>query len=644
MSNFDLLLSPITIGGVEIPNRVLLTPMGTEMCTKDGLSTPREAAYYGARAKGGTGLVMTGINFVAGEFDPIAPGLARIDTDDAIPGIKAIVDAVHTHDSKFALQLTAGLGRNNQYCQSLGMEPRSSSDNTWFFDPTITCRPLEIDEIQLIVQRMEEAARRAAEAGVDIIDIHGHTGYLIDQFMSQCWNRRTDQYGGPVENRCRFASEIIQAAKRGSGGRPVSFRISVDHRFPGGRTAPETREIVVELEKAGVDLILCDDGSYEAFDYVFPPYYLGDNCMVSAAETVKPVVSVPVAACGNITPANGEKLLEAGVADMIAIGRGLIADPDIVNKLRAGRPEDVRPCIRCNQMCTAFAFNGAAVACAVNPEVGFELERIISPAVAAKKVVVVGAGPGGLEAARVAGLRGHSVDVYDREDRTGGVLFPAATPDFKRELRKMIDWWDAQLADIPNVRLHLGQEITAESPELGQADAVVLATGSHPILPASLPGIDRPEVVEVMAAHTAPNLGKRLVVCGGGLSGADFALEMAEDGHEVTVVEMLDEIARDMLFLNRTSLLRSLGEYGVAIHTGTKVTSIEDDGVHVTGPDGDQVIPADNVVIAFGVSPASELTQSLGGLGTKVVSIGDCVNPGKVGDAINAGYLAGLAI
>lgn len=648
MTAFDHLLQPITIGGLELKNRLLLTPMGTELGTPDGHSTPAEAAYYAERAKGGTGLVMTGINFVSGVFDPIAPGLARIDTDEHTAGIKAIADAVHEAGGVLALQLTMGLGRNNQYCQTLNMEPRSSSDNTWFFDPSVRCKPLEIDEIQRIVSDTGDAARRAHEAGVDMIDIHGHTGYLVDQFMSSCWNRRTDQYGGSTENRCRFAAELIAAVKRNAPGNPVSFRISVNHRFEGGRSWEETQEIVRELERAGIDLLICDDGAYEAMDYVFPPYYLGDDCMVSAAEMVKPIVSIPVAACGNITPENGEKILARGAADMIGIGRGLIADPHIIRKIEAGQADRIRPCIRCNQLCTGNAFNGKAIGCAVNPEVAHEAVRIITRAEVPKRIAIVGAGPAGLEAARVAGLRGHTVDVYDKESQIGGVLLPAATPDFKRELSRMVDWWDRELVELPNVTIHLDVEISSDSPELEDADEIIVATGSHPLRPL-LPGMDKPIVVDVIDAHLDRELGKRVIVCGGGLSGADLALELAQDGHEVTVVEMLDEIARDMLFLNRISLLRSMAEHGVQILTSHQVKEITDSGVIVEGPDGEKTLEADTVVAAFGVRPAQELAEELSEPRTGapfaarrptrgVHPVGDCVAPRKVGDAINDAY------
>ncbi|MFD1505886.1 FAD-dependent oxidoreductase [Georgenia yuyongxinii] len=603
------------------------------------MSTPAEAAYYTARAAGGTGLVITGITFVADDFDPIAPGLARIDGDQYVPGLRAIADAVHEAGGLFSVQLTGGLGRNNQYCATLGMEPRSASDNTWFFDPSVISRPLEVAEIQLLVRRFGEAAARVKEAGADAIDIHGHTGYLIDQFMSACWNRRTDEYGGSVENRCRFVREIIAAIKSNAPGLPVSFRISVDHKFDGGRTWDETQYIVKELERAGIDLIIADDGSYEAMDYVFPPYYLGDDCMVTAAERIRAVVDVPVAACGNITPENGEKILARGGADMIGIGRGLIADPDIVNKLRAGRAASVRPCIRCNQLCTGNAFLGKPLGCAVNPEVGYEGKRILTTAADPKRVVIVGAGPAGLEAARVAGARGHDVRVYERENHIGGVLLPAATPDFKRELRKMIDWWDAELAELPGVEVKLGYEIRPDSAELQDADVVLVATGSHPLAPASIPGIEK--AVEVIDGHTGAPLGKRVVVCGGGLSGADFALEIAEQGHEVTIVEMAEDIARDMFSINKVSLDRSLAEAGVRVLTGTRVTAITDSGVDADGPDGSVSLEADTVVAAFGVRPARELVEALTArddVTDRVYAMGDCVDPRKVGDAINEGY------
>lgn len=499
MTDFSRILEPGRIGALDLPNRVIMAPMGTEMGTHEGLFTEREIAYYAERAAGGTGLVVTGISAVSQDFEQINPGLCRVDTDACVPGLTALAEAVHAVGGLISLQLTAGLGRNINVVDPERL-PISASDNPHYADPGVLCRPLETAEIRLIVQRFGEAAARAAQAGIDALDIHGHTGYLIDQFMSPQWNRREDEYGGSTQNRCRFAVEIIQAVKQAAPGLPVSFRLSVDHRYPGGRRVAESQEIARILEAAGLDLMMADEGSYEAMDYVFPPYYLGDACMVPAARAMKDVLTIPVMAVGNLTPENAQAALEAGDADFVGIGRGLIADPQWAGKLAAGRREDIRPCIRCNQLCVGNAFFALPLGCAVNPQVGFERERALTPVDAPRRVAVVGGGPAGLEAARVAAARGHDVDLYEQADHLGGVLWPAATPEFKSELRTMIGWWERQLAALP-VRVHLGTTITADSPELDGVDDVIVATGATPVVPASIPGIDAAHVVEVVDAH-----------------------------------------------------------------------------------------------------------------------------------------------
>lgn len=640
MALFDHVLAPGRIGTLELPNRVIMAPMGTEMGTHDGLFTEQEIAYYTERARGGTGLVMTGISAVSQDYEVINPGLCRVDTDASLPGLTALAASIHAVGGLVSLQLTAGLGRNLNVIDP-DRAPISASDNPHYADPSVLCRPLEVAEIQVLVRRFGEAAARAAAAGIDAIDIHGHTGYLIDQFMSACWNRRTDLYGGSVENRCRFAVEIIAAVRAAAPGLPISFRLSVNHRFPGGRTTEDGQAIAVVLAAAGLDLIIADDGSYEAMDYVFPPYYLGDACMVPAARALKDVVDIPVMAVGNLTPENAEAALLAGDADFAGIGRGLIADPEWAGKLAGGRRDDIRPCIRCNSLCVGNAFFALPLGCAVNPQVGFERERRVDPAPAVKRVVVIGGGPGGLEAARVAGLRGHTVELYEAGTQLGGVLWPAATPEFKKELRAMIGWWERQLAKLP-VTIHLGHPIDADSAELAEADEIVVATGSVPLLP-PIDGIDGPNVIDVLEFHRGAPVGPRVVIAGGGLSGSDAALELAGQGHEVTIVELADELARDMIIINRITLLRQLAESGVRILTGHTVVAIDAGGVTVAGADGDTRVEADTVIAAFGVRPNTALTLALAGR-ANVHPLGDCVSPAKVGDAINAAFLVALAL
>lgn len=637
-TTFSHVLEPAKLGSLQLRNRVIMVPMGTEMGDHDGHLTDREIAYYAERAAG-AGLVCTGINAVTDDYEVINVGLGRVDTDAATPGLRKLAEAFHARGGAVSVQLTAGLGRN---INSIDPErlPISASDNSHWLDPNVKCRPLETEEIKVIVQRFKEAAARCLEAGIDAIDIHGHTGYLIDQFMSPVWNRRTDEYGGSVENRCRFAAEIIAAVKEGAPGMPVSFRLSVDHHFEGGRGVEESLEIAKQLEAAGLDLLMVDEGSYEAMDYVFPPYYLGDNCMMGSVRLFKDALSIPVLGCGNLTAERAEEAIATGEMDFAGIGRALIADPEWAAKLASGKRDDIRPCIRCNQLCVGNAFVGQPLGCAVNPAVGRELERIITRAETSKHVVVIGAGPAGLEAARVAALRGHTVDVYDKADQVGGVLWPAATPEFKKELRSMIFWWERQLRDLP-VTVHLGTEITADSPELDGADEIIVAVGTTPVAPA-IPGLDGDNVIEVIDAHLGAELGQRIIVCGGGLSGADFALEMQEKGHDVTVVEMADGIAADLLMINRITLLRDLAEQGVTLLTGHRVVEVNESGVKVDGPDGPVQIAADTVVSAFGVRPATSLVEALAERGA--IAVGDCVKPAKVGDAINAGFEAAFAL
>lgn len=641
MSAFTHVLTPGRIGSLDLPNRVVMPPMGTSLADADGHFSDRQVAWYAERAGSGAGLVVTELTAVTRELE-LTAGLTHVDSDAAVPALTRLADAVHAAGGKLSVQLTAGTGRNNP-AFAPERPPVSASDNPNFFDPTVLCRPLTTQEVRTLVERFAQAAVRCAAAGVDMVDLHGHTGYLIDQFLGPQWNRRTDEYGGSVENRARLATQIIEAIKAAVPGLPVSFRLSVSNKMPGSRDVAEAQQIARLLEAAGLDLLMVDDGAYDAMDWVFPPYYLGDACMVPSARAMKQVVSIPVLAVGNLTPETAQDALAAGDADFVGIGRGLIADPQWVAKLASGRRAEIRPCIRCNQQCIGGIFAGGTIGCAVNPAAGHETDRALTPTAEPKLVAVVGAGPAGLEAARVAALRGHKVDLYERSEHLGGVLWPAATPEFKRELRAMIGWWERQIAQLP-VTVHLGVHVLADDPRLADADEIVVATGAHAVT-VLLPGADCGHVVEVVDAHLhRDRVGARVVVAGGGLSGADLALELAQEGHDVTVVELADAIAADLLFINAITLHRCLAEAGVRVLTGHRVVAVDDTGLTAHGPDGAVHLPADTVVTALGVRPARGLADALTAAGRSVHAVGDCVTPAKVGDAVNAGYLAAMAL
>jgi len=388
-----------------------------------------------------------------------------------------------------------------------------------------------------------------------------------------------------------------------------------------------------------------DAGAYESMDYIFPPSYLGEACMAYVCKEARKHVKVPILNSGNHSPETALELINSGDCDFVMFGRQAIADPFFAKKLMENRREDVRPCILCNEECIGRIFDRLTqLSCSVNPSAGFESHMQIEKTESPKNIVVIGAGPGGLEAARTAALKGHKVTVYEKRNFIGGTLGMIATAPFKKRIRELIDWYGVQLEKL-GVKVVLGTEMTADDPLLEAADRIIIATGSEPIMP-PIKGIDGVNVINVVDAHHKGVNGKNVAICGGGLSGCDAALELAMEGKNVTVIEMLSECARDVMPINKISLMRMLAENNVKLLTNSKVIEIDPSGVIIEKQDGSkEKIEADTVIAAFGQANNDDFADKVRSkYYMKTTIVGDAEKIGKAGNAIRTGFYAAMAI
>lgn len=642
---YKALWEPIEINGVAIKNRISMSPMGTFAYDQDGTDSEQGLRYFEERAKGGIGLLHTGSAYINTRLAQGSPSI-HVDNIHCIPKATVLVERAHRWGAKFFLQLSPGTGRNSKLDLGNPEPPVSASAVPAHFDHNVICRAMTRDEIKGAMNDFKVAAEFAKRAGFDGVQIHAHAGYLIDQFLSEVWNKRDDEYGGSFENRCRFALEAVDAIRSVVGPKyPITFRISLDHRFAGGRTLEESMKILDVLDKSGIDAFDVDAGSYDTEDYIFPSRYNGDACMAYVCKEARKHLSKPIINAGNHSMESAAQLLLSGDADMVQFGRQSIADPQFANKLKLGRREEIRPCIICNEECIGRIFGRRTqLSCTVNPAAGFEESMEVTKLEKPQKVVVIGAGPGGMEAARCAAERGCSVTLYDKGSELGGTFKVIATGDFKHRIRELIAWYELQIKKL-GVKVVLNTEITGSEPELAEADAIFVATGSLPLIP-PIPGMDDPKVIDVYDVHKngLPE-GKNVVICGGGLSACDTALEYAPEGRNITIVEMRSKIGADVMYINAISINRLLKQYGVTCLTDTRVVGVNDEGVQVETQDGIRVLPADVVVGAFGRKRNMGLADAvLHAYPTKTTIIGDCMEPAKAGNAIREGFYAAMSL
>lgn len=572
---------------------------------------------------------------------PIAPFVPELTVDNKIyvGWLDELARTVHDYEAKVALQLSAGEGRilTRQY----GIRsPAAPSAMPWLRDPAVMTRALAVDEIEHLIRSFEFAAEIVGTAGIDAIELHCHGGYLFDQFLTALWNKRTDRYGGNLEGRMRFLVEIVRGIKRVLGPDfPIIVEYGLTHHLEGGREIEEGLEIARRLEEAGVDALSIDAGSSETIHWMIPSEFQPPGCLVPLAEMVKKVVTLPVIVSGKLGyPELAEEVLQDGKSDFIALGRALLADPEWPNKVKEGRVEEIRPCIGCFEGCRRRIHEGKALGCAVTPATGQERELAINPAEKKKTVVVIGGGPGGMEAARVASLRGHRVTLVEQGEDLGGALIPASVPAFKRDYRLLIRYLVQQIQK-GGVELLIGREATAALIEELLPDTVIAATGGVQIIPDIL-GIHHERVVKVIDLLSGrKECGRSVVVLGGGTVGCEFALHASQKGAQVTIVEIMDDVARSMYSINRMHLLQLLEEARITILTNHRVREIAAAGVTVTDRSNNlRLLPADTVALAAGMKAGGDLVKSLRDRVPEVYPIGDCVAPRNVMHAIWEGY------
>ncbi len=660
------LLTPVKIGRMELKNRVVMPAMHLGYC-QDGFVTERLVEFYRARARGGVGLIIVG----GCSIDEHGLGnMIMINNEKYIAGLAELTGAVHEAGGKIAAQLF----QSGRYAYSFlaGIQPVAPSAVVSRLTGQKP-REMTLDEVKAMVEKFARAAARAKEAGFDAVEVIASAGYLVSQFLSPVTNLREDEYGGDFERRMRFGLEVASQVREAVGPEyPMLFRVGGSDYMPGGNTNREIAAFCVRLEEAGVDAFSVTGGWHET---TVPQITMAvpRGAFAYLARGIREAVQVPVVACNRINdPLLAEEILENESADLVGMARAMIADPKLVAKAAEARFNEIRKCIGCNQGCLDAVFSMQPLGCLVNPQAGIESEGGLRPAEQSKKVLVVGGGPAGMEAARTAAQRGHNVTLWEKNGRLGGQLILAAVPPGRKEFATFIDYLVAELVRL-SVKVELGKEADDNNIVAFGADAVIMATGATP---AELPvnGANGPGVVQAwdILAGRVPS-GRRVVIVGGGAVGCETAMHLAQKGtidaetlyflaingaedlerlkelatkgiKEVIVIEMNKSVGTDIGISSRWIILQELRRYGVRVVTRAKVNAINAQGVLVEQCGEEKLIEADTVLLAVGSRPESALCEKIKERLPEVYMVGDAVAPRKALDAVRQGYLAGTVL
>ena len=629
----DKLFTPIKIGNMEVKNRFMLAPMENGLANFGGEVSDRLINFFVDRVEKGIGLIVTGSISVSPEGSGLPTQLALYD-DKFVEGLTKMNNAVHNAGGKIGAQIYhAGRQATEAVTGIQPIAPTAMRCNVMDNDP----REMTLEDIKDINEKFVNAAKRAIKAGFDMIEVHFAHGYLLHSFLSPHSNKRTDEFGGSFENRCRFPMMVFNNVMKAVEGKiPVTIRISADEYLEDGLKYDEVKEICKMVEKAGGAAISLTAGSYDSIEYCIQPMFVKQGFLIPYSEKIKNEVSIPVVVAGRLNDAKLiESVVECDKADMVAIGRGIIADEDLIIKIKEKRYEDIKYCVACNQGCIDKVLQGEGINCLVNGRTSYEDERNIKKAEISKKVIIIGGGPAGLEAARVATLRGHDVVVVEKDEILGGKMQTLSTPPEKETFLLYKQFLLTQFNKLNIKRIKRNVESAKDISDLNP-DVVIVATGSKQSLP-PIKGIDSKSVV--LAEDILDNIVEpkdKIAIIGGGLVGTETAKYLGAMGKKIDIIEMMDGIAKDSGVTFVGHVFKKLEEYNVGIHVNSRVNLITENEIHFN----DEVLDIDQVVIASGYIPNNQIVAELKETYKEVIVIGDANKPRRILDATSEAFVA----